>query len=526
VASDLRAVIIAGGVTVVDVTPRLTAGNWSSAAMGGYASAQLTLPGIRVHQVPFLALLRLTRGPDVLFEGTVQDRTVQIDESGVSTTVQAFGLRQKLADVSLQRTWVKRDLAYQTPISIGNTTTPAAANNALAYHPTDWSPTAGAFDPSDLTRLGLAFVGDATASRVTTSVQIVQLPAAGVVSQILFDATESGHVNTVGAIRESADGATWTEVWSAKDTAKTSYSRAILPTSVMLQFIAHYDEVSVNSAGKVTFENIRLLGATTVEDATGGLYGGTVLRDVVGQVPELTLGVVEDGSDFTIQALDRSVRDTALSVVSEVAGYYTREWAVWEGGVFDWKSVDLDTAGYLLTIADTQSLQLEATVEGTPSRVIVQYQDVAGNQAEASASSTDQRNPLVKQGKQRDELVQVSFAMTNVTAAQLAARVAADHGSYPTASGRAVLSLLKPIRRANGGLVPAYVIRGGENIAITDLPKTDAFATGRDGETLFHVTDVEVDLDRQTVTLAFEGQIRRSDVLLARLGAATRVLTG
>jgi hypothetical protein len=116
--------------------------------------------------------------------------------------------------------------------------------------------------------------------------------------------------------------------------------------------------------------------------------------------------------------------------------------------------------------------------------------------------------------------------MTNVTAAQLAARVAADHGSYPSASGRLILSLLKQVRRASGGLVPAYVIRGGENIAITDLPKTDAFASGRDGETLFHVTDAEVDLDKQTVTLALEGQVRRSDVLLARLGAATRVLTG
>jgi hypothetical protein len=524
--NELRAVIVAGGVTVVDVTPRLTAGNWSSAAMGGYASAQLTLPGVRVHQVPFLAILRLTRGPDVLFEGTVQDRTLTIDESGIATTVQAFGLRQKLADISLRRIWIKRDLSYTTPATIGNTTAATAATNAYAFHPSEWSASTGTFDPSDLTRNGVSFNGDGATARVSTMAQIVALPDAGLVAQILFDAACNGTAQDVAALRESPDGATWTEVWSAKNAAKQSISRPILATSKFLQFLGQHDNASASTNAVVTFENIRLLGATSTEDATGGLYGGTILRDVIGQVSDLALGVVEDGSDFTIQACDRATRDTALSVVTEVAGYYSREWAVWTDGIFDWKSVDLDTAGYLLTIADTQSLQIEATVEGTPSRVIVQYQDVAGNQAEATASSTDQRNPLVKQGKTRDELVQVGFAMTNVTAAQLAARVAADHGSYPSASGRLILSLLKQVRRASGGVVPAYVIRGGENIAVTDLPKTDAFASGRDGETLFHVTDAEVDLDKQTVTLALEGQVRRSDVLLARLGAATRVLTG
>jgi hypothetical protein len=216
--------------------------------------------------------------------------------------------------------------------------------------------------------------------------QIVALPDAGIVAQILFDAACNGTAQDVAAVRESPDGATWTEVWSAKNAAKQSISRPILATSKFLQFLGQHDNASASTNAVVTFENIRLLGATSTEDATGGLYGGTILRDVIGQVSDLALGVVEDGSDFTIQACDRATRDTALSVVTEVAGYYSREWAVWTDGVFDWKSVDFDTAGFLLTIADTQSLQLEATVEGTPSRVIVQYQDVAGNQAEATAS--------------------------------------------------------------------------------------------------------------------------------------------
>jgi len=70
------------------------------------------------------------------------------------------------------------------------------------------------------------------------------------------------------------------------------------------------------------------------EDSAGGVYGGTVLRDLVALCPDLRVGTIEDGSDFTITALERFTRATIRSVVDEVAGYYGREWGVWEFGRF------------------------------------------------------------------------------------------------------------------------------------------------------------------------------------------------
>lgn len=525
--NELRAVIVAGGVTVYDATPALNTGSWSSASSGGYASCELTLPGIRVHQIPYLALLRLTYGTEILFEGQIEDRGITIDDSGAATTIQAFGHRRRLAETSLQRVWVKRDLTYQEPATIGTAGTLAAAGNALSYHPADWNIVTGQIDPANLTRIGLLFDGsNSDHNRVASTATIYTLPAAGLVTRILFDATTNATANDVAGLRESADGSAWTEIWSAKNTAKTSYTQPVAATTRFLQFIGHFDTGLNDSGAAIAFENIRLLGTGTTEDATGGLYGGTILQDIASLVDGITPGIIETGSDFTIESIERAARDTAEAVVIEAASYYTREWAVWEDGRFDWKSVSLDEAQYLIAVSDTMKIDLQGTVEDTPRTVIVQYQDSSGFTLEASAASTDQRNPFVKQSRTNDEIVQVSFPMTNVTASQLAARIAADHGSYPTANGRVVLPFGKTIQRANGAPCPSHLIRGGENISIRDLPKTDAFAVGRDGETTFHVVGVEADLDAQTVTLEIEGQIRRSDVLLARLAAKTRTLTG
>jgi hypothetical protein len=49
-------------------------------------------------------------------------------------------------------------------------------------------------------------------------------------------------------------------------------------------------------------------------------------------------------------------------------------------------------------------------------------------------------------------------------------------------------------------------MRAGENILIADLPKTEVFSQGRDGETLFHIVGVQTDTDAGLVTLELEGR--------------------
>jgi hypothetical protein len=78
----------------------------------------------------------------------------------------------------------------------------------------------------------------------------------------------------------------------------------------------------------------------------------------------------------------------------------------------------------------------------------------------------------------------------------------------------------------SGGPTPAFLIRAGQNILIADAPKFDPFQIGPDNETLFHIVSVTADLGSGNVTLQLGGFATPSDVIIARLAAVTRVLTG
>jgi hypothetical protein len=132
----------------------------------------------------------------------------------------------------------------------------------------------------------------------------------------------------------------------------------------------------------------------------------------------------------------------------------------------------------------------------------------------------------VRQGKTKDMLVQPGFPMTSNTSAQLASTLLTDVGQRPAVTGSLSIKATKILANAVGSARPAAMIRGGDNIYIPELPKTDPFLQGRDGETLFHVVSSDVDLTNGTVTLELEGQQSRQSVILARLAAVTRTLTG
>ncbi|MCL4836461.1 MAG: hypothetical protein KJ058_00660, partial [Thermoanaerobaculia bacterium] len=275
--------------------------------------------------------------------------------------------------------------------------------------------------------------------------------------------------------------------------------------------------------------NLRALGqGVTAEDASGGLYGGTILRDLLTLTPDLAAGIIEDGTDFLIQNITRDQRSSVLSAIEEVAGYYSREWGVWENRRFHWRTPNLDEPQWIATLPQLSGLNLRGSADGIAATTYLLYTNAANNNTptEASAATTDQRNPWVKTGATRDAAIAASFPMTPASAAQLAAKIANTEHRWPAITGTITIPADTPITHAQHGKRPAWQIRAGENIRIPDLPATDVHAAGRDGETFFHIVTCDTSLADNTVTLELEGQTRRGDVLLARLAAATRVVTG
>jgi len=463
-------------------------------------------------------MVRFYHGSALLWEGQLEDRGIRFDATTRMTSVRAFGLRRKLDETSVRRIWSKRDL-------------PGWLDECyLTANPAAWRYAGGSYDAADLTKVGVRYQGTGLSAVLAGQSHnaLWYAPEGLKIVRIMFDFLLAGNVgNYYGEVYEFLRGGSYALL--ATVNANGSYS--VAPVS-------HQDGFTVGptsptgftpvSTDIIQFYNMRVLGTALTEDAPGGFYGGTILRDLIALCPELTIGIIEDGSEFTIQAIERSVRDaTATSVVNEVAGYYTREWAVWEDGRFDWKTRNLDEPQWIAKLTDIDQLELDASTDDLARTVYVLYTDAAsGLDAEASATATDQRNPYVRQAKTKDLIVTPGFPMTANTSAQLATVVAGDAGARPSVSGTCTLPADTLLSNAVGTAKPAALMRGGDNIVFPELPKTDVLLQGRDGETLFHIVDVELDVDANKITLTLEGQQRRTDVILARLAAATRVLTG
>jgi hypothetical protein len=523
------------GRSPLDLTPIAETLRWATAAVGGFADAGFALEGDRRRDLSVLGMVRISIGAQLLWEGQVEDTVLRLSDTGFTTEVSCYGLRRRLEQTSVKRIWVKRDMSW-TSILQGF---PAFLLPGASINPQNQATSGGAgasgigqYDVSDLTKFGLRFEFASGASLANNQGIGMELILPGVtLTALLFTYAGSGNeANSIikGLVGASAGGASWA---STDYNANGNYTLSLPASCDRVRVCQYWNHVlfTTTSIIDTDFYNLRFLGATTTEDGGGpGLYGGTILRDLISLVPELSVGVIDDGSDFLIDQMDRAVRDTALSVFEETSGYYPqREWGVWEDGRTDWTTRNLDEPQWLLTVQDLAALELTSSIDSLVKTVYLSYVEVPTfTSKEATAVSVDQRNPYVKSGKTKDAVVSVPFVMTSATSQQLATVLARLQGGYIPASGTVTVAPTTRLSDAVGTRKPACMIRAGENIVISDLPKTAPLDQGRDGETLFHVATCETSFEENKVTLTVESLDRRSDVLLARLAAATRSVGG
>jgi hypothetical protein len=513
----------AGG-QAVELTPIVNTVRFDTAAVGGFGSMEASLPGDVRKRLAYLGITRLFYGSALLWEGQLEDIAINLAGGDLSTKIRCFGLRRLLEETTVRRVWSKRDLDWQqTPFGRG-----AAAGPGLAVTIADVSVSIGNVEPTDLSLNGVKIAGNGVSIAANGGGSTQYLAPKGVTFTTLLADWVRSSANLSGFVESAqADG---TGAAATVYTASATVAQALVASAAWILLGAYNSSggaLTPTSADYGRFTNIRLLGTSLSEDAAGGFYGGTILRDLIALVPGLGVGQIDDGSDFTIQVIERAVRDSARSVVEEVAGYYTREWAVWQDGTFDWRTRNLDEPQWIVPLNSLDSLELQGTTDTIARVVYVLYSDAAsGLGAEASATSSSPTNPYVRQGKTKDVLVQPGFPMTSNTSAQLASTLLTDVGQRPAVTGSLSIKATKILTNAVGSARPAAMIRGGDNIYIPELPKTDPFLQGRDGETLFHVVSSDVDLTNGTVTLELEGQQSRQSVILARLAAVTRTLTG
>lgn len=505
----------------LDLTRFVSSLNWSTAAVGGFGSAQVGLVGVGRAQVPHLADLVIEHQGVTLFEGQVDDPSLTLGDEGVDLAFQAFGARKLLEDASVRRIYSRRDWAWQPIVLAAGTD---LGGTGLGKRGDFYEINLGNFDPADLSISGVearAANNAGTASDGDCHQAELRAPEGLTLVRFMADFDINGS-NHSGILQSSADGTTFTT--HAAPTVDGAVSQALVANARVVRVgIAATASQALVTSIYARWKNIRLLGTSLAEDAAGGFWIPTLLRDLIALVPSLSIGLIEDDTDFVVEQLHRSARSSIMSAIDEVTAYSLREWAVWEGKRFDWRLPNFDVPDWVLTLSDCRSINLRTSADGLARTVYLSYVDAAdGREREVSAAASDQRNPYVKLAQTKDLIVSSGGRVTATAAQQLADNYIEENGKYPPTAGSVRLSVEKVVRRARGAPQPAYAIRAGQQVLITDLPKTDPLSLGRDSQTLFHIVSTEVDSTAGTVTLELENQSRRLDVLLARLAAAIR----
>lgn len=508
-----------------ELTPTQDSLRFGSAVPGGFGAGSFAVSGDQAWKadrlVPKNATVRVMWGTTIAWEGLVEDHS--LDALKRTNTVTCFGKRRLLEGASLKRIWSLRSIPWQAAVPV----TGLDLVNALTptFTPATMFCTVGQFDPTDRTRIGVIadnYQGVATADG-DANWGIYTAPSGISIRRVNAKVSNPLHAH---CFAQAYIGNGWSTEFDKDCPVEPTQDYFTCPSNTSQILLG---SMSIGSGHKGVWEDIRILCTALEEDVIGGMYADNLIRDLVSLVPGLQARLIESiaSRGFPITSLARPVRDSALSVLEEIAAMFSNEWTVWEDGYLDWMPASLDEPQWVATIDMFDKLQIDSSVADIAESIYLLYEDAAsGEPSEAVASSSSERNPYVKSPYQKDLVVQAPVVMTPRSAARLADLVAQARGDYPTARGTGVVPADVMVQHASGHMMPAALIRAGQNLTVPDLPKTDTLAAGSDGQTLFHITAVDTDLKSNRTTFTFDSYNRRIDVVFARVAAVTRVLTG
>lgn len=513
---------------VIEAVPIAESIRFSTSAVGGFSSCGFSVSLPDYKRIPHLARVRLHWGSQTLWEGEVQDKALNISGDRIICSIDCYGYMKMLEETSVRKIWSLRSIPWRPNLNVTGLqqvggVTPALDAAAMFV-------TTGQFDPTDLSRSGI-LVDNVSGSTPTSgeAAWAIYIAPEGVQLTRVYTLFSKYTTSPRHFIQESADGETWVELLDQVAADYPNGERKNWAISANTRYLI-FGGMATGSGNRCTFEETRILGSELdQEDTEGGFWGGTLVRSLMRLVPGLDVGQIDDGDDFTITSLARTARDSAMSVLQEVSAFYEVEWGVWEDKKFSWTMMSKDDPHWVIPVGRLNSLDLRSTTDGLAKRFYMLYENAAtGEPEEQSEDSGDARNPYPRLNKTKDLLLTAPTVMMPGSAGRLAERMARDRGGAPVARGRLSIPALAEVDHVDGTRKPAMFLRGGDNVLIPDVP-TDQFfqpTPGNDGQTLFHIRSTETDMSSGETSIELDAFAHSSDVIMARVAAVTRIVTG
>lgn len=509
---------------------------WTTLVNGGFGTATFFLPGRPVEVLGNTGLEYLSDikifGPggtvDVLFEGRVEDITQSAEEGhlGVGVSCVGYGI---LTNEPYRNTPIARDSAdrakqypvdseYQRPQFLQLL---AGADSSLGVNATRGN------------EKGFVFRGLASSVGSTLwqneALEAFPFP----VTRLKFDAYS--YLNPGGAsfrMYAAIFGSYLATTTPLIDSPLTNGGATTFSVGLASGFRNQWKVgVYLNSAGIpatppwLMIDNIRKFaprGPSALDDEP--VYGHELIQDVIfNSLLTKDYSQVDSDTSYQFSVADFSAPGTTLrNALDYITAFYDRYWAVWENKTIYWKPSTLGTTpDWTLQGISGVEYDLDPTITNAARSVRVAYQDVGGVAREVTYDDPRLDNIFTLAGASKQAQVALPVVANSSAAAQIATTYFPDH-SYEVMSGTVTipLSAFVTTSKQGGGKLPAYKIRAGESLRLTDaaLPR-DFFSSQYDRKTLLFIRSTDVNWETQTVTLEVDNTRDRLSTLMARISA-------
>ncbi|HVM46170.1 MAG TPA: hypothetical protein VM582_09565, partial [Candidatus Thermoplasmatota archaeon] len=262
-----------------------------------------------------------------------------------------------------------------------------------------------------------------------------------------------------------------------------------------------------------------------------GVYASDVLAHALPIIaPDLAFTTGADGTiKPTTYAIPHLVFDgtDGADVTLEVNKYHWWDWAVWEGRAFHFNEPGTTTPTWEARLSEGAHLQLEGDdAQGQYNGVVAYFTDPNGRRRSVGPPATNwpgsvarcdvtdatlmdlgETNPVTARGKRRWARMDISTVTTDAGAIQIAGAWLATR-ALPTRRGTVTLTGM--VRHPTMGLRPAWAVRAGDYIRVSDHP----------ADVPRKVIETRYDHDMLTMTCTTDNTVGLVDALLERVGVS------
>lgn len=515
----------ANGVSA-DVSTQIEKPTFSTLINGGFGTMTFFVRRLHRRGLPsWLQYLADVKAYDrfafTLFEGRIDDISMTSQEGVEGFNVEVVGYGPAYAAEPYTNVMVERNLGLQPYNTL---------DSPQFYRPDKYTMTIGNTSSSDLARVGVAWTARRGTAFSVSEFCIAKAVWANITAdlrRVKFDYVATSLSNTaVFAVNIYSIDATGALAGQLTISVSGSGSQSVaLPagTRGVAFGIICTGAGTTGAATDTTAEvyNIRVLGnRTTANSNDEPVYGHEVIQDAT-QKSSWSQSLVGIDTDTTYAFPEASWIDPTKigDVLDFVTSFYDRYWAVYEGKAMVWRSSsNPPTITWSTSRGEGAKLDLDPSITNAASAVRVRARTQAGQSFDTVVTDTRPGNIYAAAGATHIAIVDLGIVANSSAAAQIGSVYFPDH-SYEVVKGTITLPAQMLVRGQNPG--PAYRIRAGDNIQITDAVSPRQIAAGvYDRRTVFLVKATDVDWEAQTVTISVDNTRDSLSQLLARVGIA------